>query len=65
MLTSAELRLRRKQRQRTKIRQVANGRHRLTIHRTNQHMYAQIIDDVNSVTLVAACTSNKDAKVET
>lgn len=62
MLTSAELRLRRKQRQRTKIRQVAKGRVRLCIHRTNQHMYAQLIDDVSSVTLASASTVTKDAK---
>lgn len=62
MLTSAELRLRRKQRQRTKIRQIAKGKIRLSIHRTNQHMYAQLIDDLNSVTLVSASTLNKDAK---
>ena len=62
MLTSAELRQRRKQRQRTKIRLVAKDRLRLTVHRTNQHMYAQIIDDANSVTLVAASTVSKDVK---
>lgn len=62
MLTSVELRLRRRQRQRTKIREVANGRLRLSIHRTNQHIYAQIIDDVNSCTLAAASSLCKDAK---
>jgi large subunit ribosomal protein L18 len=62
MLTSAELRLRRRQRQRTKIRDVAKGRLRLTVHRTNQHMYAQIIDDEKSITLVAASTVARDAR---
>lgn len=62
MLTSAELRLRRKQRQRTKIRQVAKGKVRLCIHRTNQHMYAQLIDDTTSNTLVAVSTVGKAAK---
>lgn len=61
-MTSAELRQRRKQRQRTKIRSVANGRMRLTVHRTNQHIYAQIIDDNNSVTLAAASSVSKEAK---
>ncbi len=62
MLTSVELRLRRRQRQRTKIREVAKGRLRLSIHRTNQHIYAQIIDDVNSCTLASASSLLKDAK---
>jgi large subunit ribosomal protein L18 len=62
MMTSAELRQRRKQRQRTKIRSVANGRMRLTVHRTNQHVYAQIIDDNNAVTLAAASSLSKEAK---
>lgn len=62
MNTSVELRNRRKQRQRTKIKQVSAGRLRLTVHRTNQHMYAQIIDDKNSVTLASASTVTKEAK---
>ena len=62
MLTSAELRRRRKQRQRTKIKQVSSGRLRLTVHRTNQHMYAQIIDDINSITLASASTLSKEIK---
>ncbi|MES2252792.1 MAG: 50S ribosomal protein L18 [Pseudomonadota bacterium] len=62
MMTSVELRQRRKQRQRTKILLVSAGRLRLTVHRTNQHMYAQIIDDKNSVTLASASTLSKEAK---
>jgi large subunit ribosomal protein L18 len=62
MMTSIELRQRRKQRQRTKIRLVSAGRLRLSVHRTNQHMYAQIIDDKNSVTLASASTLSKEVK---
>ncbi|MES2607209.1 MAG: 50S ribosomal protein L18 [Pseudomonadota bacterium] len=62
MITSIELRQRRKQRQRTKIRLVSAGRLRLSVHRTNQHMYAQIIDDKNSVTLASASTLSKEVK---
>ena len=62
MITSIELRQRRKQRQRTKIRLVSAGRLRLSVHRTNQHMYAQIIDDRNSVTLASASTLSKEVK---
>jgi large subunit ribosomal protein L18 len=62
MKTSVELRQRRKERQRTKIKKVSADRFRLTVHRTNQHMYAQIIDDRNSVTLASASTVIKEAK---
>ena len=33
---------------------------RLSVYRSTKHIYAQIIDDVNAVTLVAASTSEKD-----
>ena len=33
---------------------------RLSVHRTNKATYAQIIDDVQGVTLVAASTMDKD-----
>lgn len=49
-------RLRRARRTRAKIAQL--GAHRLTIHRTPRHMYAQIILD--GKTLVAASTVEKD-----
>lgn len=39
-------------------------RPRLCVYRSNKHIYAQIIDDVNGATLVAACTLEDDAKVE-
>lgn len=35
-------------------------RPRLAVFKSNAHMYAQIIDDVNGVTLVAASTLTKD-----
>lgn len=53
---------RRRQRNRTQLKKVANGRPRLSIHRTNQHMYAQIIDDVKGTTLAAASTLDKDLR---
>ena len=34
-------------------------RPRLSVHRTNKHIYAQVIDDVNGVTLAAANTSKE------
>ena len=39
-------------------------RHRLAVFRSNNHMYAQIIDDTVGKTLVAASTLEKDVKAE-
>jgi large subunit ribosomal protein L18 len=36
-------------------------RPRLSVHRTNKQIYAQIIDDINGVTLAAASSLDKDA----
>lgn len=55
---------RRRERMRIKLRQVNAGRPRLSVHRTNKHMYAQIFDDVAAVTLVSASTNDKDVKVK-
>ena len=37
-------------------------RPRLAVFRSNNHMYAQIIDDTVGNTLVSACTLDKDVK---
>lgn len=34
---------------------------RISVFRSNKHIYAQIIDDVNGVTLVSASSNEKDA----
>ena len=39
-------------------------RPRLAVFRSNNHMYAQIIDDVAQVTLASACTLEKEVKGE-
>ena len=39
-------------------------RPRLAVCRSNNHMYAQIIDDTVGNTLVSACTLQKDVKAE-
>ncbi|MFA5592755.1 MAG: 50S ribosomal protein L18 [Micavibrio sp.] len=39
-------------------------RPRLSVHRTNKQIYAQIIDDVKGVTLAFASSIDKDAAVE-
>ena len=36
----------RRQRNRTQLKKVGGGRPRLSVHSTNQHIYAQVIDDV-------------------
>lgn len=47
---------RRKNRVRTAIRKKSNGRIRLVVFRSNQHLYAQIIDGSKGLTLAQAST---------
>ena len=47
---------RRKNRVRTAIRKKSNGRIRLVVFRSNQHLYAQIIDGSKGITLAQAST---------
>ena len=50
-----------------RLRRHLNGtaeRPRLAVFRSNEHIYAQIIDDTVGKTLVAASTLSKDAKAE-
>ena len=51
----------RKERVRRKIR-VRASRPRLSIFRSNRHLYAQIVDDTIQKTLVAASTRSKELK---
>jgi large subunit ribosomal protein L18 len=53
---------RRRNRVRRAIRAAANGRPRLSVHRSSQHIYAQVIDDSRGVTLAAASTLEKDVR---
>ncbi len=55
-----ELFLKRRLRVRNKIKAMANGRLRLSVHRSNKNISAQLIDDVNGVTVAAASTLEKD-----
>jgi large subunit ribosomal protein L18 len=51
---------RRKNRVRKSIRARAYGRPRLSVFRSSKQIYAQIIDDLKGVTLVAASSLEKD-----
>jgi len=53
MSSSNQAFIRRKQRVRTKLRKVSD-RNRLSVFKSGRHVYAQIIDDSTSRTLVAA-----------
>jgi large subunit ribosomal protein L18 len=50
---------RRKARVRRAIKAAANGRMRLTVHRSSKHIYAQVIDDTKGVTLASASSLEK------
>jgi large subunit ribosomal protein L18 len=50
---------RRKARVRRALKAAANGRMRLSVHRSSKHIYAQVIDDTKGVTLVSASTMEK------
>jgi len=64
MLNSKQLQERRKQRVRAQIAKKAGGRPRLSIHRTNLHIYAQIIDDAGGRTVAAASSLEKDLRTQ-
>lgn len=55
--------LKRRMRVRNKLRKMANGRPRLSVHRSNKNISVQLIDDINGVTLVSASTLEKDLGV--
>ncbi|QNL18972.1 50S ribosomal protein L18 [Hyphobacterium sp. CCMP332] len=63
MLSSREKMKRRALRNRSKLRKkVSNGRPRLSVFRSSKHIYAQLIDDQQGVTLAAASTAEADSK---
>ncbi len=62
MLSAIELKTRRQKRVRSSLRDRAKGRPRLSVFRSNLHIYAQVIDDKDGKTLAAASTLDKDLK---
>ena len=55
---------RRKARVRRALRAAANGRPRLSVHRTSKQIYAQVIDDTAGRTLAAASSLEKTVREE-
>ena len=55
-----DLFLKRRLRVRNKLKAMANGRARLSVHRSSKNISVQLIDDVRGVTLAAASTLEKD-----
>lgn len=53
---------RRAKRVRRALAKVAGGRPRLSVHRSSQNIYAQVIDDARGVTIAAASTLDKDLR---
>ena len=53
-LSSRDSSLRRAQRNRIRLRKLANGRPRLSIFRSDKNIYAQVIDDTGGVTVAQA-----------
>ena len=53
---------RRSRRVRHTLRRAANGRARLSVFRSSKHIYAQVIDDNQALTVASASTNEKDGK---
>jgi large subunit ribosomal protein L18 len=64
MSSNLELQARRRARLRYQLRQKSGGRPRLSVFRSGKHIYAQIIDDAQGLTLAAASTLDKDLKAQ-
>ena len=62
MATRKDTLVRRASRVRRQIKAVANGRPRLSVHRSSKNIYAQVIDDVAGKTLASASTLDTDLR---
>jgi large subunit ribosomal protein L18 len=60
MKSKKQSRLRRAKRTRAKIREL--GAHRLSVHRTPQHIYAQVIDPAGEKVIASASTVQKEIR---
>ena len=64
MATVKDRTLRRKATVRRSVKAAANGRKRLSVHRSGKHIYAQVIDDVKGLTLASASSLEKDMRAK-
>ncbi len=64
MARAKGIRERRKRRIRGKIGKRLGERPRLSVFRSEKHIYAQVIDDREGCTLAAACSLEKDMRVK-
>ncbi|MEY3002846.1 MAG: hypothetical protein RLZZ491_22 [Pseudomonadota bacterium] len=62
-LSTRDLFQKRRLRNRNKLRAMANGRLRLSVHRSNKNISVQLIDDAKGVTLAAASSLEKELGV--
>jgi large subunit ribosomal protein L18 len=62
MSSKQDLRDRRKQRLRYQLRHKGHGRPRLSVFRSEQNIYAQVIDDAQGHTLAAASSLDKNLR---
>jgi len=62
MAKPEELFARRQRRNRVSIRRKSHGRPRLSVFRSGQHIYAQVIDDAKGVTVASASSLDKDLR---
>ena len=53
---------RRKRRVRARVHQRANGRLRLSVFRSSKHIYAQVIDDAQGITLAHASSTEAEVR---
>lgn len=65
MKSTREKTLRRAQRNRVRIKKLANGRPRLSVARSHKNISAQVIDDVAGVTIASASTLEADFRKAT
>lgn len=61
-MKTSELFERRKRRVRYNVKQRLGDKHRLSVFRSNQHIYAQIIDDTAGTILLSASSVDKELK---
>ncbi len=62
MSTPKELFEKRKGRVRSALKKAAGGKMRLSVFRSNMHVYAQIIDDTKGATVASASTLEKEVR---